>query len=114
MVYKCDRCGYKTDSNQGFKRHLYEKKNPCKSKINNVNLSVIKRKYQYLKGNICPNCDKSFSTKYTLKTHTDTCCRQTLSELNSIKILKQQSILLELQIRLLKLEIKSTGKRNTI
>jgi transcription elongation factor Elf1 len=76
MIYKCPRCGYETNVNTNFKKHLTLKTIICSPIIADVSLEDIKQEFFNKKINNkleCNWCKKKYSSVDTLRTHTKNC-----------------------------------------
>ena len=81
--YVCDRCGYATNHRNNFRKHIY-RKFPCKPKKKNVDLQVVRSKYNMHrdskdddKGDFyyCKHCFQNFTRKNNLRYHLKHKCK---------------------------------------
>lgn len=86
MIYECPRCGYNTNVNTNFKKHISNKK-ICKPIIDDISLEETRNQFLNKKESNqyeCNECHKKYSTVETLRIHKKKCVSKNNSNDNVI------------------------------
>ena len=81
-LYTCDTCKKEFNRKSSYDNHI-SRKNPCK-----LDISI---------DNQCPNCDKSYTTKFNLNKHLKSCTKKDLVDNQQLQIDELKKLLFEQQ-----------------
>ena len=120
-MYECERCGYLTDRLHSFKIHI-NRKNICKPLKNDIDINILREKYNNIKKNTefkCDYCEETFENAVKKFRHKQKCSNnEEVNEKIQLKneILELKKIIKDHNISVphSKTQISNSNNTNTI